>query len=171
MGPPRLPRPDPPPRFEGWNRAQLNDWIWGCERFFTPENGLTTGLAQTTFASGYLGVHQIDRWERAIRASSTDPTRWDQNRTWADLKATMLESLGTYWERVTKTRECVRNAKQRGHTPSELLDYLKTQWEEINPDMALDDNDKGHINDFYIALDYKIRARLELAPVRWLSLV
>ncbi|KAF1938504.1 hypothetical protein EJ02DRAFT_425658 [Clathrospora elynae] len=54
---PRIPRPDPPPQFEGKNRAQLNDWIRGCERFFTPENGLHTGTAQTAFASGYLGTH------------------------------------------------------------------------------------------------------------------
>jgi len=164
-----LPKSDPPTRFEGKDRAQLNSWARACERFFEGNSALTDPTAQVNFAIRWLGDHQLDYWERTARAVAADlgaPVP-----TWATLKAAMLESLGSPFERKQTAREKIKNARQRHYTPTELLNYLKTQWEELDARAALDDTNEDHIHDFYSALDPKIRERLDNIEQEWHSLV
>jgi hypothetical protein len=162
----QLPKPEAPPRFEGKNRAQLNNWIRGCERYITGSTALSSPSAQVSFAQRYLGNDQIDLWERTLRSAGLD----EATATWARMKTVMLDSLGSSWERKQLARERVRNASQRHYTPTELLNYLKTQWEELDDEAALDDRNEDHIHDFYSALDKRIKARLDANPVEWTSL-
>lgn len=50
----QLPKAEPPPKFEGKNRSQLNSWIRGCERYIHGSHALNTLLAQVQFALQYL---------------------------------------------------------------------------------------------------------------------
>ena len=164
-----LPKSDPPTRFEGRDRAQLNSWARACERFFQGNSTLTSPAAQVNFAIRWLGDDQLDFWERtsrAIRGNLGEP-----ELDWALLKATMLESLGSPFERKQIAREKIKNARQRHHTPTELLNYLKTQWEELDSRAAIDDSNEDHIHDYYSALDPKIRERLDSIEQEWHSLV
>jgi hypothetical protein len=163
----QLPKAEPPPKFEGRNRSQLNSWIRGCERYINGSNALNTPPAQVNFALRYLGDNQVEFWERALRGQGENPLEG----TWPLMKKTMLDSLGSSWERKQTARAKIRTANQRHYTPTELLNYLKTQWEELDERSALDDNNEDHIHDFYSALDKRIKTRLDAQPVEWTSLV
>ena len=164
-----LPKSDPPTRFEGKDRAQLNSWARACERFIEGNSSLTNPAAQVSFGLRWLGDHQVDYWERTLRAIPVVGRVAATN--WSFLKQTMLDSLGSTFERKQLAREKIRNARQRQYTPTELLNYLKTQWEEINPSAALDDTNEDHIHDYYSALDSKIKERLDNVEQEWHSLV
>jgi Zinc knuckle len=165
----QLPKPEPPPRFEGKDRKELNAWIRGCEEFILGSPALTTPAHQVMFARRYLGQEQADFFDRASKAIPTEQR--EAVLTWSFLKETMLRTLGTPWEREQRARGKVREARQGKHSPTELLNYLKTLWEEINPTTALNDGDEQHLHEFYSALDHRIRGRLELQPQKWTSLV
>lgn len=164
-----LPRPEPPPRYEGRSRKELNAWIRGCEEYIESSSQLATPAAQVAFAKRYLGQGQSDYWDREVRALP-EGTRTESVR-WPFMKEVMLKTLGSPWEREQLARKKVRDARQGGHSPTELLNYLKTQWEEIDSATALDDKNQQHIHEYYSALDPKIKERLELTPQRWESLI
>jgi hypothetical protein len=164
----QLPKPDPPPRFEGKDRAQLNSWIRGCERFLDAP-ALTSNRDKTNFAKRYLGDTPLDFWERALRIIPAEDR--EGTATWNFMKQTMLNTLGNAWEREQVARARVRNARQGSHSPTELLNYLKTLWEDIDINTALDDGNEQHIHEFYAALSEGIRGRLELQPQKWTSLI
>ena len=102
----QLPKPEPPPRFDGKNRAQLNNWIRGCERYIHGSTALTTPAAQINFAQRYLGNDQIDLWERHLRTSGLD----EISANWSYMKEVMLNLLGLSWERKQLARERIRGA-------------------------------------------------------------
>jgi hypothetical protein len=165
----QMPRAPEPPKFEGGGRRELKAWIRGCEDYIEFAPQLSTNLAQTRFAHRYLGDTQRSYWERVVK--KIPERKRERKVTWELMKESMLDTLGSSWEREQEARRRIKNAKQGNRSPTELLNYLKDQWEEVDPKRSLDDDDDQHISDFYAALHPKVVERLSLQPHRWTSLI
>jgi hypothetical protein len=85
---------------------------------------------------------------------------WAQ--TWSQLKAVMLNALGTPQERRKIAYEQIKNCKQLANqSPTELLDYLRPLWEELGNSVPPD----LQVIQFTSALKPEIQADIERLPV------
>jgi len=80
--------------------------------------------------------------------------------SWAKLKEILLDALGTASQRRQAAHAAIKGARQKqDQSPTELLQYMRIQWEELGQDsleiMAI---------EFSEALNYDIKSKLLLVP-------
>lgn len=72
----------------------------------------------------------------------------------------MLKQLGTLYERQMAANDAIKQARQKpGQTPTELLNYLRPQWDELEQTSNV-----AQVFDFFNALRTDIRQQLDLLP-------
>jgi hypothetical protein len=156
-----LPRPEPPKEFTKRNRAEFNRWERECEGYFTRSPAhFQTERQKVDFGIMYVSEPLKTLWESNCVVNSVNAPGWVP--TWVELKAVMLNSMGTPQERrklaYDKLKAC---RQQQGRTPTDLLDYMRPLWEElgssITPEMQL--------LEYSAALRSDIQAELERLPL------
>lgn len=127
----QLPRPEPPQKYAKANRAEYNRWERDCEGFFlrSPDSFLTEEQ-KVDFGSRYLTENLKTLWRSHCASNLHNNPFWTP--TWATLKATMLDALGTSAERKQAAYEALKRCRQLPkQSPTDLLDYMRPLWEEL----------------------------------------
>ncbi|KAF3031329.1 hypothetical protein E8E11_000016 [Didymella keratinophila] len=127
-----LPRPEPPHMFSKRTRADYNCWKRDCERYFErlPAN-FPQEVQKVDFGVQYLSETMKSLWAAYCTDQRLIYPLWVP--TWAAMKAVMLGALGTLSERRQKAYEALNRARMLPHsTPTELLDYMRPYWEELD---------------------------------------
>lgn len=155
-----LPKPEPPHPFRQETRQDFNRWTRDCEGFhISSPNDFTTESQKVTFGLQYVSETRKTVWDIFISQERHKNPFWEP--TWFLLKQKMLDTLGTLAERQQKAYDAIKNCRQRhGQSPSELLLYLRTQWEEVG-----DTNPARHAHEYVCALAEPIRHDLWLIPL------
>jgi len=157
----QLPKPEPPHRFTGRNRADWDHWVRDVERFLIgAPNSFPTEHSKVVFGAQYLGITQRDRWDRSEAALGLEEV------TWEALKENMLDSMGNAEERAEKAYERIKSAQQGRYTPTELLQYLKSLWADADVR-----DEPAQMRDFKAALAPNIKSRVNLGAKRYDTLV
>ncbi|KAH5464137.1 hypothetical protein HBI55_254540 [Parastagonospora nodorum] len=155
-----LPKPEPPTRFEKKNRAQYNRWERDCESYFvTSPRAFPTEASMVAFGLRYVSENMRTLWDSHCSPSATS-LGWTP--TWVELKAVMLNSLGTPAERFQEAYDRIRLARQKpNQSPTDLLDYLRPLWEEL----GLANTEVMKVTQYYSALRQDIQDDLAKIPV------
>lgn len=155
-----LPRPESHHVYKARDRTDYNNWVRDCESSFSKSPSLFVKHAQK-IAWGYSYIEATFKniWDLCCK-HQTQKLGYPCKPTWLDFKSKMLDQLGTLYERQMAAADAIKNARQRSHqSPTELLNYLRPQWDELEQDNVL-----TQVFDFYNALLPDLRAQLELIP-------
>jgi hypothetical protein len=128
-----LPRPKDPQVYSKHDRAEFNRWERDCEGFFlrSPASFLLE-QQKVDFGVMYLSEPLKTLWRTHVYTEVSLSPLWIQ--TWIQLKAVMLNALGSPLERQQAAYEKLKSCRQRqGQSPTELLDYMRPLWEELGP--------------------------------------
>ena len=127
-----LPRPEAPHVFRKKSRQDYNMWVRDCEVYHTNSpNDFISERQRVAFGIQYVAETLKTVWDQYQYQEKGRNPLWEP--TWEILKQRMLDTLGTPAERYQAAYDAIKDAKQRsGQTPTELLYYLKTQWEEVD---------------------------------------
>ncbi|KAB2098923.1 hypothetical protein AG0111_0g12852 [Alternaria gaisen] len=156
-----LPRPEPPQVFSKTNRAQYNRWERDCESYFlrVPQS-FTTEIQRVDFGAMYISEPLKTLWQAHKSAERHKSPTWTP--MWVDLKAVMLNALGSPQERKQRAYDLLKHAHQRpSQNPTDLLDFMRPLWEELGSDRTLD----VQVLEYTAALREDIRKSLLLLPI------
>lgn len=147
-----LPKDREPPVFEGKTRANYDDWVRAVERKFRRYAGFYSREdLKTDYAGEYMGKLQQDHWDRHVRQlAAGEPT-------WAMMRQVMLDSMGSESERKQRAHDQLRTVIQGSRTPTELLEEMKTCWQEVG-----EDREDQMIIAFISALDHNLKWRVRM---------
>lgn len=126
-----LPRPEPPHVYTKHNRQDYNMWERDCESYHvrSPQE-FTLEKQKVDFGVMYISETLKTLWKTHCQQKLYENPTWSP--TWTQLKAKMLDSLGTLAERQQTAYEMIKRCKQRtNQSPTDLLNYLRPFWEEL----------------------------------------
>lgn len=155
-----LPRPESHSVYGAKNRTNYNDWVRDSEMSFSkaPQSFLN---AQQKIDWGYQYLTGALKTVWDVHVSARQRERDGKyTASWDEFKSKMLDQLGTLYERQLAASYAIKSAEQRPtQTPTDLLNYLRPQWDEIEQD-----NPTTQVLDFYHALHPDVRSQLDLLP-------
>ncbi|CAN9371360.1 unnamed protein product [Alternaria alternata] len=156
-----LPRPEPPQVFSKANRAQYNRWERDCESYFlrVPQS-FGTEVQRVDFGTMYISESLKTLWQAHQLAEMYKQPSWTP--LWVDLKAVMLNALGSPQERKQVAYDCLKRAQQRpSQNPTDLLDYMRPLWEELGSSRT----PEVQVLEYTAALREDIKKSLLLLPI------
>jgi hypothetical protein len=155
----------PPPRvYHNSNRKEYNNWVRDVEGYILNDTNFPTPQMKLNYAEHYIDETRRDRWESKKRILDL------KDRDWTHLKQEMLECLGNRWEREQRARENLKRMQQGADDPTKLLNRMRTEWEDIDPEKAAEDGNKDHIAELHAALHPTLKEYLYLQAREWTSL-
>ena len=155
-----LPRPEPPQVYAKRSRAEFNRWERDCESYFDRVPGyFLEERRKVDFGTMYIIEPLKTLWKAYCSTEQEHLPIWKP--TWLALKTLMLNALGTEGERKQQAIETLKRVQQKpNQTPTELLDYLRPQWEELGDSYTLE----FRVHDYNAALSKEIQDDLALLP-------
>lgn len=151
-----LPKPPEPEQYTAASRANFDRWVRDCEGYFA-QGGLVafpTEESRCTFGARYLDRDRKTTWESFLGEKRDGlpppPPQWDT------MKKQMLNCLGDPRTRKQEAYDRIKNATQGKRTPTELVNYLRSYWNEVG-----EVSEDRKLNEYISALNQDVKEYLQ----------